>query len=116
MNLYSTYTIKTEGFQQVSYGINHLLKTVPLDKKCRVIMEYDPDSINAEVKTFTYSEDDRQALGKDLQKSHCAAKLREACWNYLQHHRYPMRMLLLFLLTLLSFRLIRKKSQLQSFS
>ena len=64
MELFSTYTIKTEGFQEVSYGITHLLRTVPLDKKCRVILEYDPNNINAEVKTSTY-EDGKMDLSKE---------------------------------------------------
>lgn len=61
---YSTYHIQTDGFQQVLVGMAHMVQTIPLDRKCRVIIDYDPALPKARIETFTDKSDDEQVQGK----------------------------------------------------
>ena len=42
MEKHSSYHIQTDGFQHVLIGIVHMAQTVLLDRKCRVVIDYDP--------------------------------------------------------------------------
>ena len=67
MDKYSSYHIKTDGFQQVLTGIFHMIQLVPLDRKCRIIIDYDPTLPKASIETFTDKSDGMQAQEKQFQ-------------------------------------------------
>ena len=45
--------MKTFGFQETVYGMQWLLAHIDLNKRCRVVIDYDPDERNVSVDTFT---------------------------------------------------------------
>ncbi|MFG6364834.1 hypothetical protein [Schaedlerella sp.] len=49
---YSTYNIKTDGFEQVLVGAFHMIQTVTLGTKCRIVLDYDPALLNVTIETF----------------------------------------------------------------
>ena len=57
MEKYSSYHIQTDGFQQVLVGLFHMIQTIPLDRKCRVVVDYDPALPKVSIETFTYKPD-----------------------------------------------------------
>lgn len=63
MEKHSVYHIQTEGFQKVLIGMAHIIQTVPLDKKCRVAIDYDPTLPKATIETFIDKSDEGQAQG-----------------------------------------------------
>lgn len=67
MEKYSTYHIETEGFEKVLIGILHMIQTVPLHTKCRVILDYDPTLSKATIETFTDKSDREQVQEKASQ-------------------------------------------------
>ncbi len=67
MDKYSAYHIQTDGFQQVLVGLFHMIQTVPLDRKCRVIIDYDPALPKVGIETFTDTLDKVQVQGKPFQ-------------------------------------------------
>ena len=67
MEKYSSYHIQTDGFQQVLVGMAHMVRTVPLDRKCRVIIDYDPALPKVSIETFTDKSDETQVQEKYLQ-------------------------------------------------
>ena len=54
---YSEHLMDTEGFEMVLIGMSHLIRDVPLNKKCRVVLEYDPAESKVKIETFTDTED-----------------------------------------------------------
>lgn len=58
MEKYSIYNIQTDGFQQVLVGAVHMAQTVLLDRKCRVVIDYDPASSKVSIETFTDKSDE----------------------------------------------------------
>ena len=64
---YSDYHIQTDGFQQILVGLFHMIQTVPLDRKCKVIIDYDPALPKVGIETFTDKSDEAQVLGKPFQ-------------------------------------------------
>lgn len=58
MKKYSAYHIQTEGFQKVLTGMMHMVQTVPLNKKCRVVIDYDPELPKATIETFIDKSDE----------------------------------------------------------
>ena len=50
---HSAYYIETEGLEKVLIGAFHMIQTVPLGKKCRIVLEYDPAFSKASIETFT---------------------------------------------------------------
>ena len=53
MEKYSTYHIETNGFEKVLLGAFHMIQTVPLGTKCRVVLDYDPALPKVTIETFT---------------------------------------------------------------
>lgn len=64
---HSVYHIETEGLEKVLIGAFHMIQTVPLGKKCRIVLEYDPASPKASIETFIDKSDDGQAQEKSFQ-------------------------------------------------
>lgn len=64
MEKYSSYHIKTNGFQQIVVGVSRLLQTILLDRKCRVVIDYDPALPKISIDTFTDKSDKAQVQGK----------------------------------------------------
>lgn len=64
MEKYSSYHIQTNGFQQALIGLFHMIQAVPLDRKCRVIVDYDPTLPKVSIETFT----DRPDMGQVQEK------------------------------------------------
>lgn len=64
---HSAYHIETEGLEKVLIGAFHMIQTVPLGKKCRIVLEYDPASPKASIKTFIDKSDDGQTQKKLFQ-------------------------------------------------
>lgn len=52
MEKYSTYHIKTDGFEKVLMGFFRMTQTVPLGTKCRVVLDYDPALPKVTIETF----------------------------------------------------------------
>lgn len=73
MKKYSSYHIQTGGFQQVLVGMAHMVRAVPLDMKCRVIIDYDPALPKVSIETFT----DKSRVA-DLEKSQGQQSIEEA--------------------------------------
>lgn len=48
--------IDTTGFQDIVFGINKLIKALPITEKFRVILKYDPEARNVKITTITYKE------------------------------------------------------------
>ena len=48
-----TQAIETEGLEKVLIGAFHIIQKVPLRKKCRIVLEYDPAFSKASIETFT---------------------------------------------------------------
>ena len=67
MEKYSTYHIKTEGFEQVLIGMAHMLQTVTIGTKCRVILDYDPALPKATIETFIDKSDIEKVQEKPFQ-------------------------------------------------
>lgn len=61
---YSAYHIDTDGFEKVLIGMFHMIQTVPLGKKCRVVLEYDPALPKATIETFI----DKSGVGQVQEK------------------------------------------------
>ncbi len=64
MEKYSSYHIQTDGFQQVLIGIRHMVQTVLLDRKCRIIIDYDPALPKVNIETFIDKSDEEQVQEK----------------------------------------------------
>lgn len=64
MEKYSSYHIQTDGFRQILVGVAHMLRTIPLDRKCRVVIDYDPALPKTSIDTFTDKSDKVQVQGK----------------------------------------------------
>lgn len=58
MEKYSIYHIQTDGLQKVLTGMIRMAQTVPLDKKCRVVIDYDPALPKATIETFIDKSDE----------------------------------------------------------
>lgn len=67
MKKYSSYHIQTDGFQQVLVGMAHLARVVLLDRKCRVVIDYDPALPKVSIETFTDKSNREQVQEKHLQ-------------------------------------------------
>ncbi len=67
MEKYSEYHIETDGFEKVLIGIFHMVQTVPIGKKCRVILNYDPTLPKAKIETFIDKSDAEQVQEKPFQ-------------------------------------------------
>lgn len=67
MEKYSTYHIETKGFEKVLIGMLHMIQTVPLGTKCRVILDYDPTLPKATIETFIDKSDREQVQEKASQ-------------------------------------------------
>ena len=62
---YSVYHIDKEGFEQTLIGMLHMIQTVPLGTKCRIILDYDPALSKATIETFI----DKSDVGRVQEKS-----------------------------------------------
>lgn len=60
MEKYSEYHIRTDGFEKILIGMLHIIKTVPLGTKCRIILDYDPTLPKVTIETFTDKSDMEQ--------------------------------------------------------
>lgn len=61
MEKYYVYHIQTDGFQKVLAGMVRMAQTVPLDKKCRAVIDYDPALPKVTIETFIDKSDEEQA-------------------------------------------------------
>lgn len=52
MEKYSTYHIETSGFEKILIGVFHMIQTVPLGSKCRIVLDYDPALPKVTIETF----------------------------------------------------------------
>lgn len=52
MEKYSEYHIDKDGFEKTMIGMLHMIQTVPIGKKCRIILDYDPALPKASIETF----------------------------------------------------------------
>ncbi len=52
MEKHSTHHVETKGFEKVLMGAFHMIQTVPLGTKCRVILDYDPALQKVKIETF----------------------------------------------------------------
>lgn len=57
MKKYSTYHIQTDGFEKILIGMLHMIQTVPIGTKCRIILDYDPALPKASIETFIDTSD-----------------------------------------------------------
>lgn len=57
---YSTYHIQTDGFEKILVGMAHIIQTVPIGKKCQIIIDYNPASSKVKIETFI----DRSDVGQ----------------------------------------------------
>jgi len=64
---HSVYHIDADGFEKALLGMFHMIQTVPLGRKCRIVLEYDPASPKASIETFIDKSDEGQAQGKPFQ-------------------------------------------------
>ncbi len=64
MEKYSGYHIQTGDFEKVLIGLFHMIQLVPLGRKCRVVLEYDPALPKVSIETFTDKSDEGQAQEK----------------------------------------------------
>ena len=64
---HSAYHIDTEGLEKILIGAFHMIQTVPIGKKCRIVLEYDPASPKASIETFIDKSDAGQAQEKPFQ-------------------------------------------------
>ncbi len=60
MEKYSSYQIKTDGFEKVLVGMLHMIQTVPLGIKCRIVLDYDPASSKTTIETFIDKSEERK--------------------------------------------------------
>jgi len=67
MEKYSTYHIETDGFEKVLVGMFHIIQTVTVGTKCRVIVDYDPASAKTTIETFIDKSDAGQVQEKPRQ-------------------------------------------------
>lgn len=67
MEKYSSYNIQTDGFQQVLVGLFHMVQTILLDRKCRVVVDYDPALPKVSIETFTDKSGGTQVQEKPFQ-------------------------------------------------
>lgn len=63
---YSVYNIETDGFEKVLLGLFHMIQTVPLGVKCRVILDYDPALPKTKIETFI----DKSNMEQVREKTH----------------------------------------------
>ena len=52
MEKYSEYHIDTDRFEKTMIGMLHMIQTVPIGEKCRIILDYDPALPKASIETF----------------------------------------------------------------
>lgn len=64
---YSTYRIQTEGFEKILIGMLHIIQTVPIGKKCQIVIDYNPALPKVEIKTFIDKSDMEQVPEKPFQ-------------------------------------------------
>lgn len=64
---HSVYHIETDGFEKVLIGMFHMIQTVPVGRKCRIVLEYDPALPKTTIETFTDKSDAGQAQEKPFQ-------------------------------------------------
>lgn len=64
MDKYSTYQIETESFEKILVGVFHMIQTVPLGSKCRVVLDYDPALQKTTIETFIDKSDMEKFQGK----------------------------------------------------
>lgn len=67
MDKYSTYHIETDGFEKVLIGILHMVQTVPIGTKCRIVLDYDPAQPKAMIETFIDKSDVERVQEKSSQ-------------------------------------------------
>lgn len=67
MKKLSVYHIQTDGFEKVLAGMFHMIQTVPLGRKCRVVIDYDPALPKACIETFIDKSDEKPAQEKPHQ-------------------------------------------------
>lgn len=67
MEKYSEYHIRTDGFEKVLVGLLHMVQTVPLGTKCRIILDYDPALPKTTIETFIDKSDTEQVQEKHSQ-------------------------------------------------
>lgn len=60
--------MKTFGFEEVITGLQILSEMVPLGRKCRAILEYDPATEDVKIETFIDKSDGRRAQERFLQE------------------------------------------------
>ena len=56
--------MKTFGFQETVYGMQWLLAHIDLNKRCRVVIDYDPDARDVSVDTYSCKSDDGTIQGR----------------------------------------------------
>ncbi len=71
MDKYSTYHIKTDGFEKILIGILHMVQTVPIGTKCRIVLDYDPALPKATIETFIDKSDVERVQEKSSQWDLC---------------------------------------------
>lgn len=69
MEKYSIYHIRKENFEHVLIGMFHMIQTVQIGKKCRIILDYDPALSKVSIETFMNRSDVEQVQEKDSQWS-----------------------------------------------
>lgn len=57
MKKYSTYHIETSGFEKILMEAFHMIQTIPLGTKCRVVLDYDPALPKVKIETFIDTSD-----------------------------------------------------------
>lgn len=68
MKKHSTYHIRTDGFEKVLVGMLHIIQTVPVGKKCQIIIDYDPALPKVKIETFIDKSGMEQVQGIDKEK------------------------------------------------
>ncbi len=69
MEKYSIYHIRKENFEHVLVGMFHMIQTVQIGKKCRIILDYDPALSKVSIQTFMNKSDMEQVQEKGSQWS-----------------------------------------------
>lgn len=69
MEKYSTYHIRTDGFDKILTGMVHMIQTIPIGIKCRVVLDYDPALPKVTIETFTDKSDMERVQEKASQWS-----------------------------------------------
>ncbi len=64
---HSVYQIETDGFEKTLLGMFHMVQTVPLGRKCRIVLEYDPVLQKTTIETFIDKSNAGQAQEETLQ-------------------------------------------------